>query len=154
MKEASQKRQPVQGRHQCRACPFRSFKERRRQRTHIQKYHTREKQYVPFGTKQLKVVLALYDHAASSQSSPVDFLQKSAAIIRASVKPPLASSLTLIDKHIRLVFDADGPRYVNKSTLHDEMQVRRVRNQYYTKAFADLLMREAVLCHAQATKLH
>ena len=97
-----------------------------------------------------KVVLTLYDYAASSQQTPSNLLQRSASIFRESVKPPLPATNNLIDKHIRLVYDADGPHYVNVSMLDTELHVRRARNRYYTKSFADLILKEAVLCHAQA----
>ena len=101
----------------------------------------------------MKVILALYDHAASSQQTPSNLLQKSASLIRDSVKPPLPASNNLIDKQIRLIYDAAGPRYVNVCQLEDELHVRRVRNRYYTKAFGDLILKEAVLCYAQADEL-
>ena len=150
LEQAKKPKRAVNGRHQCPGCPFRSFKERRRLRTRLEKYHVLKNQYAPSGTKQLKVVLALYDHAASSQQIPSNLLQRSASIIRESVKPPLPATNNLIDKHIRLVYDADGPRYVNVSMLDIELRVRRARNRYYTKSFADLVLKEAVLCHAQA----
>ena len=150
LEQAKKPKRAVNGRHQCPGCPFRSFKERRRLRTHLEKYHVLKNQYAPSGTKQLKVVLALYDHAASSQQIPSNLLQRSASIIRESVKPPLPATNNLIDKHIRLAYDADGPRYVNVSMLDIELRVRRARNRYYTKSFADLVLKEAVLCHAQA----
>ena len=148
--EARQPKRPVNGRHQCPGCPFRSFKERRRLRTHLDKYHVAKNQYVTSGTKQLKIILALYDHAASSQQAPTNLLRKSASLIRETVKPPLPASNNLIDKQIRLLYDSDGPRYVNLSQLDEELHVRRVRNRYYTKAFGDLILKEAVHCYAQA----
>ncbi len=152
--EARKPKHPVNGRHQCPACPFRSFRERRRMRIHLEKHHGAKNQYVSSGTKQLKVILALYDHAASSQTTPSNLLRESASILRNSVKPALASSSNLIDKRIRLIYDATGPRYINVSQLETELHVRRVRNRYYTKAFADLLLQEAVLSHAQARCIH
>ena len=113
VEQAKKPKRAINGRHRCPGCPFRSFKERRRLRTHLEKYHVVKNQYAPSGTKQLKVILALYDYAASSQQAPCDLLQRSANVIRESVKSPLPATNNLIDKHIRLVYDADGPRYVN-----------------------------------------
>ena len=73
LEQAKKPKHPVNGRHQCPGCPFRSFKERRRLRTHLEKYHVLKNQYVSSGTKQLKVILALYDHAASSTANTQQF---------------------------------------------------------------------------------
>ena len=140
----------VDGRRLCPLCPFRSFAQLRQLRTHVEKHHVESNQYVCSGTKQIKVILALYDHAASSQMPACDLLQKSASLLRSTVTPPLNHRINHVDKHIRLVLDAAGPRYVNRLTLRSDLEVRRVRNIYYTHSYADLLLREAVLNHAQA----
>ena len=139
------------GRRQCPMCPFRSFAQMRQLRTHIDKHHSKKNQYVCSGTKQIKVILALHDHAASSQTVAGSLLQTSAALMRATVQPSLSYKKNIVDKHIRLVLDADGPRYVNLTTIGSTLQVRRARYLYYTQAFADLLVREMVMGHAQAT---
>ena len=141
-----------EGRRQCPLCPFRAFTQLRLLRTHITKHHVKHNQYVCSGTKQVKVILALYDHAASSQSVCTELLQESAAILRETIQPPLQCRHNNIDKQIRLIFDATGPKYVNVSSIGSTMQVRRVRNLYYTHSFADLLLREMVLNHAQASR--
>ncbi|CAE7836607.1 unnamed protein product [Symbiodinium sp. CCMP2592] len=140
----------VDGRRLCPLCPFRSFAQLRQLRTHLEKHHVESNQYVCSGTKQIKVILALYDHAASSQLAACELLQRSAALMRSTVTPPLNHRINHVDKHIRLVLDAAGPRYVNLLTLRNDMELRRVRNIYYTHSYADLLLREAVLNHAQA----
>ncbi|CAE7532328.1 unnamed protein product [Symbiodinium sp. KB8] len=138
-----------EGRRHCPLCPFRSFTQLRLLLTYTAKHHTNQNQYVCSGTKQIKVILALYDHAASSQSVAANLLQESATIIRQTVQPPLQGNHNSIDKQIRLVFDAAGPKCVNVSNIGSDLQVRRVRNLYYTHSFADLLLREVVLNHAQ-----
>ena len=103
----------ITGRKGCPFCPFRSFASLRYLRTHIGKYHCVERQFIAAGTKQIKVVLALYDEAASSQAAPQSLLRESAALLRSTVDPPLPHSMSNIDKKIRLVFDGTGPAYVN-----------------------------------------
>ena len=151
-KRLSRRAHPVEGRHACPACPFRSFRvrERRQLRVHFAKYHSAKNQFVCSGTKQLKVILALSDHAASSQTSACDLLETSATIMRSTVVPPLGATLHHIDKRIRLVYKAAGPVYVNADSIGTTLHVRRARNTYYAQDFTDLLLREAVLCHAQA----
>ena len=137
------------GRRTCPFCPFRSFSRLSSLRTHITKHHRFERQFIPSGSKQVKVVLALYNHAASSQCRAEALLQESACILRNTVVPPLSASITHIDKHIRLVFDRTGPMYVNVSAVGDSLHVRRARNLYYTHTFADLLLQEMTMTHAQ-----
>ena len=143
--------QRVNGRSQCPLCPFRSFSELRQLRTHVTKHHSAKNQYVCSGTKQIKIILAMYDHAASSQRTSRNLLCESAALLRETVKPPLASTCNHIDKSLRLVFDAAGPSYVNEECIGQTLSVRRVRNLYYTQSFADLLIREMILSHAQVS---
>ena len=150
MEDLGNKAPMVNGRRRCPFCPFRSFTQLRLLRAHVQKHHTSKNQYVCSGTKQIKVILALYDHAASSQTRIADLLQTSAAVMRTNIEPALCERNNYIDKQIRLVLDADGPHYVNVSAIGDTLQVRRALNLYYTHSFADLLIREMVMSHAQA----
>ncbi|CAE7674583.1 unnamed protein product [Symbiodinium sp. CCMP2592] len=149
MKDLYRISERCEGRRRCPPCPFRSFFQLRLLRTHIAKHHTRKDQYVCSGTKQIKIILALYDHAASSQTTSSNMLQESAGILRSMIQPSLSFTQNHIDKQIRLIFDATGPQYVNVTSLGQSVQVRRVRNLYYTRSFADLLLREMVLNHAQ-----
>ncbi|CAE7220712.1 unnamed protein product [Symbiodinium sp. CCMP2592] len=140
------------GRRHCPFCPFRSFAQLRQLRTHMTNHHTEKNQYVCSGTKQIKVILSLYDHGASSQSRVEELLQSSASLLRATIQPSLESNRNSIDKKIRLILDATGPRYVNLESIGTTIKARRVKNMYYTHSFADLLLREMVLGHAQATE--
>ena len=143
----------VSGKRTCPFCPFRSFSRLMYLRTHLKKHHTVQNQFVASGTKQIKVILALYDDAASSQCAATSLLQHSAETLRATVNPPLESNMNHIDKHIRLIFDYSGPRYVNAAAIGTSLDVRRVRNVYYTREFADLLLQEMIMSHAQVSEL-
>ena len=133
----------------CPLCPFRSFKRLQRLRSHVIKHHTDVHQYVCSGTKQIKVISALHDHVASRQQHETSYLQRSSDIIRASVRPPLSANVNNIDKQIRLVFFADGPRYIHVEAIGKDYTLRRVRNLYYDHAFADKVLTEMVLHSGQ-----
>ena len=130
-----------------------SFTELRYLRTHLTKYHTAAQQYVCSGTIQTKLILALYDHAASSQNLVGNMLEESAKLLRETMQPALSGHVNSIDKQIRLVLDAIGPFYANPGCIGQMLHVRRVRNVHYTHSFADLILREIVMGHAQATGL-
>ncbi|CAE7686642.1 unnamed protein product [Symbiodinium sp. CCMP2456] len=147
--ELRTKSRRVDGRRLCPMCPFRSFAQLRQLRTHIEKHHVVANQYVCSGTEQVKVILAMFNHSASSQIPASDILQKSATLLRDTVQPRLKNNCNHIDQHIQLVLDVAGPRYVNAKFVGNGLDVRRVRYLYYTHSFADLLIREAVLNHAQ-----
>ena len=138
------------GKRQCPFCPFRTFKQLRQLRVHVTKHHTKKTQFTASGTKQLKIILSLYDDAASTQSEHSSLLRQSAEIIRETVLPPLSCTINHIDREIRLVYDESGPMYVNLACIGSTVHARRVRNMYYTHSFADVLVREMVLSHAQA----
>ena len=138
--ESRTKSNRVDGRRLCPMCPFRSFAQLRQLRTHIEKHHVVANQYVCSGTKQVKVILAMFNHSASSQVAASDLLQKSATLLRDTVQPPLKNNCNHIDKHIRLVLDVAGPRYVNANIIGNGLDVRRVRYLYYTHSFARQLV--------------
>ena len=52
---------------------------------------------------------------------------------------------------LRSVLTGLGPKYVNFSNIGVTMQVRRVLNIYYDRAFAEVLYREIVLHHSNAS---
>ncbi|CAE7333879.1 unnamed protein product [Symbiodinium microadriaticum] len=79
---------------------------------HVEKHHVYANQFVCSGTKPVKVILAMFDHAASSQVTATDLLQQNAALLRETVRPALKHNCNHIDKQIRLILDAAGPRYV------------------------------------------
>ena len=133
----------------CPFCPFRSFQRHARVREHMEKYHTKERQFVCSGTKQLKIVCALFDHDQLAGGSGKSYLRRSADILRASVQPPLSAYVNDIDRHIRLVLTAHGPEFWHQETLLQRKKTRRVRNLYYTKDFGDIVYRELLLCHAK-----
>ncbi|CAK0885113.1 unnamed protein product [Prorocentrum cordatum] len=101
--------------------------------------------YVASGTKQWKVIQALFDDDMLSKHQPKNLLQRSADLMRRSVSPPLRC--LGVDKQIRLLLDHDGPRFVNFEVLARDgaLQARRVGNTYYTKEFAELVFRESIL---------
>ncbi|CAE7650574.1 unnamed protein product [Symbiodinium sp. CCMP2592] len=139
----------VGGKHACRLCPFRIFNKKTGLLTHVRKYHTDINQYVCSGTKQIKVILALHDHAAGLQLSVCHYLQESARLMAATVVPPPCTSRNYVDKTIRLLFKSSGPEYINVSELGKTVVARRVRNIYYDKSFAEMLFQEVLMHHVQ-----
>lgn len=142
------------GRWRCPLCPFRSFGNRPgRVSEHIQKHHKTSNQFCASGTKQMKVVVALWDHDKFCSRDGENYLQRSATVLRASVKPPLKPSASDIDRDIRLVLTGTGPEYINFSAIADQ-PLRRARNIYYSRCFAHLVYMEMLLCDAKVTKWH
>ena len=138
----------------CPFCPFRRFAKGNAVVRHLQKAHTREKQFVCSGRKQRKIVVALHDSGALSGRPPLDTLSRSAALLRSSVVPALPDDKTAIDRDIRLVltgagpvYTGAGPVYMNVAALGTSTWVRRVGNLYYTRCFANVLWRE--MCMAK-----
>ncbi|CAJ1402799.1 unnamed protein product [Effrenium voratum] len=143
----------VDEKYRCPLCPFRAFAKLTRVSQHIAKYHTVKVQFCPSGTKQVKLLLALYDEDCMRGKDGQNYLQRSSDTLRQTVAPSLLSSRTDIDKFIRIVFTAAGPVYRNLDALTDGEPLRRVRNIYYTRCFAHLVVREMLLCNAKATWL-
>ena len=66
------------------------------------------------------------------------------------MQPPVDSSRNHIDRDIRLVFTAVGPEYRHVETVTADATLRRVRNLYYTRDFAQVLYQECMLYNAKA----
>ena len=133
----------------CPACAFRSFQSSRRLLTHLQKYHIEKNQYVASGTKQIMVILAIHDSDMMEQNRQGKYLQRSAALIRKSIKPPLSRTNNKLDRFIRVVLDAQGPRLVHLQALNF-LCARRVRNLWYTRKFAERVYQEVLLHNGKA----
>ena len=57
--------------------------------------------------------------------------------MRNSIKPKLAPNHNAIDKHMRLLLEPQGPRFVNRVALSKTIMARRVGNVYYSHEFAE-----------------
>ena len=130
-------------------CPFRSFQYPARVAKHVQRYHTASKQYTCSGTKQLKIICALFDNDQIARRRKGNYLSRSAGLLRSSVQPPLSEKLNEIDRSIRLVLTGKGPEFWNAAAVDASLSLRRVRNLYYTVEFSDLLYREMLLNNAK-----
>lgn len=136
----------------CPLCPFRRFARKSRLVQHIRVHHTARRQYVCSGTKQMKVVAALFDDdRLIGRPLKNHFLERSAAILRRSVQPPLSGRDNPIDKRIRLCLEGDGPHYRALEAIADDPAYRRARNLYYNMDFANAL-RADILMHGTKVK--
>ncbi|CAE7796366.1 unnamed protein product [Symbiodinium sp. CCMP2592] len=144
--EVSRQLETTSNTKKCPFCPFRTFQKNSRAQSHVRRYHTEGRQFVCSGTKQLKIVAALFDDDQISGSPGGKYLERSACILRQSIVPGLSVSQNEIDRYIRLVLTADGPLLCNLSALGDTMHVRRARNLYYDQGFAELVFREMLMC--------
>ena len=144
-----------QGCQACPFCPFRQWPKGRVSRLvdHVRKYHSERKQFVASGTKQLKLVISLHDFDQTAGHPRANYLSRSAAMLRRTVDPPLQSNITDIDRYIRLVFTERGPEFWNASAVK-QLTLRRVRNLYYTRGFAQIVFQEMLLCNAKAAQQH
>ena len=140
--------QSCKGLRACSLCPFRAFKERRKLLKHLQSHHASKQQFVCSGTKQIKIILSLHDADCARRCMQFSYMQRSAKYMRETVCPALSHKNNEVDRHVRLLFTATGPTYVNAAALGISVIARRVRNVYYDKGFAEVFYRELVLHHA------
>ena len=68
------------------------------------------------------------------------YMQRSAKYMRETVCPALSHKNNEVDRHVRLLFTATGPTYVNAAALGISVIARRVRNVYYDKGFAEVFL--------------
>ncbi|CAE7235509.1 unnamed protein product, partial [Symbiodinium sp. KB8] len=130
----------------CPFCPWRRLRGHDRVRDHVRKYHTATKQFCCSGTKQLRVVLSLHDTDMFACVKGTSYLRRSADLIRSQVCEAPSTTANEIDRHVRLILDGSGPRFVAVSEM-SHLSLRRVGNILSTHAFAEKLFRE-ILLHA------
>ena len=137
----------------CPFCPFRSWPRNRIQRVlaHVRQHHSRRKQFVASGTKQMKLVIALHDQDQCERKQDGQYLSRSAKVMRESLDETVSKKIMDLDRHMRLVLTHRGPEYWSLQAVQ-EAALRRVRNQYYTREFALLLFKELLMCDAKARR--
>ena len=136
----------------CPLCPFRSFVRRDRLVEHLQAYHVRSPYiFCPSGTKQFKMVMALWDHD-NITNAPLqrNYLARAAATMRRTVVPNLGPKAMSqrVDKLTRLLMRRDGPKMIHvREVLNFGIRrYRRVGNTYITMDFANELVAQAMIC--------
>ena len=128
----------------CPLCPFRRFDRRARLVDRLKRYHTFAWQYCPGGTKQMRVIQALFDHKQiAGDVSGISFLADAACLIRSSAKI-VTLAQNNVDRHIRLVLTDKGPVYIREFVAAAD-HFRRVQNLYYDHGFGDLVFQEILL---------
>ena len=131
----------------CSMCPFKCFKQVDTLEAHIKNAHNHKNGYVCSGSKQRRLVHALYDSdMLSGCEDSFSLLSRSAEIMRSIVSPPLPPDINDINRFLRLVLTERGPEYHNAKTIATTTAVRRVGNTYYTLGFANMLFREVMMC--------
>ncbi|CAK0847180.1 unnamed protein product, partial [Prorocentrum cordatum] len=99
--------------------------------THLCNYHNPEKKsqrfgerqtgfgnYVASGTKQMEMIFAMFDSDRCQGKSQGRYPERSAQMLRESVKPAL--TCLRIDRGIRLLLDGAGPIFINASAVVPE----------------------------------
>ena len=110
-------------------CPFHSFDRTRRTLEHIRRYHVRDRVCnCPGGSKQLRVVMALWDFDSTrGRSAGTDYLRRSAVVMRSTIRPALPSSAMgpRSDRQVRLVLHSFGSYFANLSRVRLSKTLRR-----------------------------
>ena len=132
----------------CPLCPWRRFEKRSYLFTHITKHHSVGKRFVASGTKQLRIIAAMYDDDAARQASHGNYISRSAELLRSHVRPGVSSKKNVIDKDIRLCLTTKGPSFMSMQKIKQAKHLRRVGNVYYDRSFANDFMCNAVASRA------
>ena len=130
----------------CALCPFRAFNRLDQLNSHIRGHHTSKRQYVCSGTKQMRVIIALWDNDQLTGRDNTRYLERSAVLLADTIGPGFDSRQNSVDKRIRLVLTGSGPVYFSCKHVDDSTDCRRVGNVYYNREFAEVLKAE-VLVH-------
>jgi len=115
---------------------------------HIQRDHISDKSFVFSGLKQLRLIMALYDHDLAAGITPQPtYIARSASMMASSA--PEARTMkrtTKYDAYITLLLDVDGPRYIDLSSVNKPPHYLRVaRQSVSSKEFANMVFIQFVL---------
>ena len=147
------------GRARCPLCPFRSFAGRPNQMHsailhHLRMYHVpkdeskpRLRDFAPGGSKHAKIIKALWDFDTASGCRSKDLLRRCATLLRANARPFKSQRTNRFTEEVAFVLDEDGPMYLEREIVHNNVEYRRCGYTYYTRAFAERFLREALLAH-------
>ena len=139
---------------QCPLCPFRQFDRTSRVVTHLKQYHVEKHRWSPSGTKMLKTIMALWDHdqmatRTKAADQDIGYAERAASVVRSSVDPALPTGHMgdRVDRALRLILDADGPRYVHRDHVEGPTRapLRRIGNFFITRKFAIEAFVQAVM---------
>ena len=136
----------------CRPCPSRCkpFARMDRLKEHLLAAHTWKDRFTPTGTKQMRVIVSLYDNdLVTNKPIRPTYLARSTEILKASA--PAASGCTKLNKYdrqIRLVLDLPDPRYVDTARI-ETGGIYLQASQHYscTRAFATEVFRQFAISH-------
>ena len=147
----------------CPFCPCKAFNPGMKQRSQLTRHLRNKHLYDPkrhsddgscrhnvaSGTKQLKLICALFDDDALRSVLRTDYLRHSADFLRAlcPVWQRVRKHDTDIDRFLCLCLDRTGPRLQWRSRDEPLKGVRRVGYTYYTREFADQLVMYALTEH-------
>jgi hypothetical protein len=157
--------QKIDGAMLCPFCPLRRFPKGKNQRRYLQRHvesHHKARAVldgvppalnglVASGTKQLNVIIAMFEDDALKGVSKSNYLEASATAVR-NLYPAkyLASHAEqLVDRDLILVLRGGGPSYMFAGAEDGLVALRRVGYTYYDKDFADKLVRCAISGHGQ-----
>ena len=134
----------------CRLCPQRGKPYDRMDRLieHIQRDHISDKSFVVSGSKQLRLIMALYDHDLAAGITPLStYIARSASMMASSA--PEARTMkrtTKYDAYLSLLLDVDGPRFIDLSSVNKPPHYLRVaRQSVSSKEFANMVFTQFVL---------
>ena len=116
---------------------------------HVTEGHSRDKHYTCSGTKQLKMCICMFETDLYQGRLPGNNLKRTALILRENVLPGVSPYQDHVDRYLRVVLHADGPRFQSSSLTASDRSLRRVGNTIFTRGFAEVLLREACLCQAR-----
>lgn len=137
----------------CPLCPFRAFNRRENLQNHLRRHHSRKQQYCCSGTKQLRIALAFHDVDQLRRRSGKNYLRRAAEYLRNAIRPTLSPHHNAIDKHVRLLLDATGPKMVHADYLKAGVTARRVGRLWYTHSFAQHVWQEILLQQGKARSI-
>ena len=111
------------------------------------KYHA---SFFYAGATKVNVSGALFDDYRKKRVHSSSLLARPASLLQKSVQPALAHSSNNIDDATVLFLDVDGPCYMNAARASQTCNYSRVGDTYYTRNFAELFVKEAMLQHGRA----
>ena len=103
--------------------------------------------FVASGKKQLTMTMSLFEADVHAGRHPGRYLHRTCLLLREQVLDGVTADKNAIDRHLRVVFDGEGPRLIGAPAARTTETLRRVGNILYTRQFGERLVRELLFCH-------
>lgn len=120
---------------------------------HVREDHVPDKYFSACGRKILNMVYAIFDNDRFAERRPENLLRRAARLLRDMLTTPSNQLRRSLDRQLVLLLTGKGPCYIERVVVVSREDVLRVGHFYMDRAFADMILQQALLQHGRVRPL-